>query len=712
MGGKTSVRPSLTRPSLFALVWHLSVWGGWALVAVAAAKVQPLMGLMPAAFWVIAALVLLGELRPVRTAGSYDAEGTVTSTAFVFAILYLWGLWPALLLQAVVTVTSELVKRKPPWKIFFNVGQYVLSVTAAWYAMVLVGLPNGIVEAQHHLTGGDLLWIVPSWVIWFVVNDVLVSGVGADVGQSFVQAMFTDIFFYIVTTAAVLALSPLVVLAAQASGWYVPLLLIPMFAVHKTARISLQEQHKALHDPLTGLPNRKFLLRSLGDAVEQVDAPAFALALLDLDRFKEVNDTLGHHVGDRLLELVATRISGVLRPADLVARLGGDEFAVYLPDLTTGRAAADVAMRIRQALNEPFQLEDVLLELEVSIGIALFPENGRDVDNLMRRADVAMYLAKELHTDVEVYDPARDRHSTGRLGLLASLRRALDAGELDLHYQPKVALEGGGVVGVEALIRWRHPERGFIPPDEFIPLAETSGLMHRLTAYVINTALAQVALWRDEGFLVAVAVNVSARDLHGTELARTVSEALARHRVPATLLKLELTERTLMAEHSRVLDTLIALEALDVELSLDDFGTGYSSMFMLKRLPVSEIKVDQSFVSRLTHDGEDASIVRSIIDLAHGLGLQAVAEGVETEDVWDQLVGLGCDTAQGWFVSRPMPAAAATDWLREHFSETDHASSRADDTAPYSASDERPGAPGATAPALAPEHVAAESRPA
>jgi EAL domain-containing protein (putative c-di-GMP-specific phosphodiesterase class I) len=209
-----------------------------------------------------------------------------------------------------------------------------------------------------------------------------------------------------------------------------------------------------------------------------------------------------------------------------------------------------------------------------------------------------------------------------------------------------------------------------------------------------------------------VAVNVSARDLHGTELARTVSEALARHRVPATLLKLELTERTLMAEHSRVLDTLIALEALDVELSLDDFGTGYSSMFMLKRLPVSEIKVDQSFVSRLTHDGEDASIVRSIIDLAHGLGLQAVAEGVETEDVWDQLVGLGCDTAQGWFVSRPMPAAAATDWLREHFSETDHASSRADDTAPYSASDERPGAPGATAPALAPEHVAAESRPA
>jgi diguanylate cyclase (GGDEF)-like protein len=697
MGNKSYARPSLARPSLFALTWHFSVWGGWALVAAAAVKVQPMMGLMPAAFWVIAALVLLGELRPVRTAGSYDSEGTVTSTAFVFAILYLWGLWPALILQAVVTVTSELVKRKRPWVIFFNVGQYVISVTAAWTAMVLVGLPNGIAPAGRSLTGVDLLWIVPSWVIWFVVNDALVAGVSADTGMTFVEALFEDIFFYIVTSAAVLALSPLVVLAAEASGWYVPLLLIPMFAVHKTARISLQEQHKALHDPLTGLPNRKLLLRTLGEAVEKIDAAAFGLALLDLDRFKEVNDTLGHHVGDQLLELVAVRIRSVLRPEDVVARLGGDEFAVYLPDVSTGRAAADVALRIRQALVEPFQLEEVALELEASIGISLYPEHGRDVEILMRRADVAMYLAKELHTEVEVYDPARDRHSTGRLGLLAALRRALEAQELELHYQPKVALEGGGVVGVEALIRWNHPERGFIPPDEFIPLAETSGLMHRLTSYVIDHALAQVAAWRDEGFLVAVAVNVSARDLHGTELARTVSEGLARHRVPATLLKLELTERTLMAEHSRVMDTLIALEALDVELSLDDFGTGYSSMFMLKRLPVSEIKVDQSFVSRLTEDGEDASIVRSIIDLAHGLGLQAVAEGVETEEVWDQLVGLGCDTAQGWFVSRPMASAAATEWLRGHFAETDHASSRADDT-------------GVDHPlALEPLHVVAES---
>ncbi|MFI5101278.1 MAG: putative bifunctional diguanylate cyclase/phosphodiesterase, partial [Actinomycetes bacterium] len=497
------------------------------------------------------------------------------------------------------------------------------------------------------------------------------SGVGADTGQSFREAFTEDFSYYVVTTAAVLALSPLVVLAAVASPWYVPLLLIPMFAVHKTARMSVVEQHAALHDPLTGLPNRKLLLQRLGEAVERPDIERFSVALLDLDRFKEVNDTLGHHVGDRLLELVAQRVKGVLRPEDLVARLGGDEFAVVMPEVGSDDNVADVSRRVRDALIEPFNLEEVLLELEASIGIAVYPDHGTDVEQLMRRADVAMYLAKEQHTGVEVYDPARDRNSTDRLGLLAALRRALDADELELHYQPKVTLGdrvdiGSQVVGVEALVRWNHPSRGFIPPDEFIPLAETSGLMHRLTDFVIDTALAQVAQWRSEGLPVAVAVNVSARDLHGTELARTVSEGLARHRVPAPLLKLELTERTLMAEHTRVLDTLIALEALDVELSLDDFGTGYSSMFMLKRLPVSEIKVDRSFVSKLADRGEDASIVRSIIDLAHALGLQAVAEGVETVEVWEQLQDLGCDTAQGWYVARPMPADAATAWLHEH----------------------------------------------
>jgi EAL domain-containing protein (putative c-di-GMP-specific phosphodiesterase class I) len=323
-------------------------------------------------------------------------------------------------------------------------------------------------------------------------------------------------------------------------------------------------------------------------------------------------------------------------------------------------------MRVRDALVETFHLEDVLLQLEASIGVALHPKHGAEVGSLMRRADVAMYLAKETRSEIEVYDPARDRHSTNRLGLLAALRHAIDAGDLDLHYQPKVDLLSSGFVGMEALLRWNHPDRGPIAPDEFIPLAETSGLMHRLTSYVIDKALSQVAEWRTQGLDVVMAVNVSARDLHGGELARTISEGLARHRVPATHLQLELTERTLMAEHTRVMDTLDALEALDVSLSLDDFGTGYSSMFMLKRLPVTEIKVDRSFVSRLVEGDDDESIVRSIIELAHALGMQAVAEGVETEDTWQRLRALGCDSAQGFLIARPMPAEQATLWLHEH----------------------------------------------
>ena len=467
-----------------------------------------------------------------------------------------------------------------------------------------------------------------------------------------------------VSTAAVLALSPIVVLVAQGSLYFIPLLLIPMFAVHQTGRISLVAEQQSLHDALTGLPNRKYLLRRLDEAVSSPHREPFALCLLDLDRFKEVNDTLGHHVGDQLLVLVSQRLSAVLRPDDLVARLGGDEFALLLPGVTNSKAAAEVAHRVRHSMEEPFNLEGVLLELEASFGITVWPEHGDAVEQLMRRADVAMYVAKESHGDVEVYDPSRDHNTTDRLGLLAALRRAIDAHELELHYQPKVSVGARDVVGVEALVRWNHPERGYIPPDEFIPLAETSGLMHRLTEFVIDTALGQVADWRRMGLPVSVAVNVSARDLHGAELLRTVSEGLARHRVPASFLCLELTERTLMTEHTRVMDTLEALEALDVTLSLDDFGTGYSSMFMLQRLPVSEIKVDRSFVSRLADGGDDASIVRSIIELAHGLGLDAVAEGVETEQVWQQLVELGCDNAQGWLISRPMSGDLATAWLQ------------------------------------------------
>jgi diguanylate cyclase (GGDEF)-like protein len=625
-------------------------------------------------FWVVASLAVCGELVPVRTSRAAEGHGTLISTAFVFAVLYVWGLWPALVVEAVATLVATRLHRRSAWETLFRPAAGVLSIAAAWSTMVVAGLPAGLESHELELRGHDLFWVIPGWVLWYVVDTFMEAWLARVERRKVFPSFPADFWYDAVTGAAVLALAPVVAVAFHESVFFLPVLLIPLAVVYQAARLSLEEQHKALHDPLTGLPNRKFLMDRLADATRSQGngsgggepGEPFVLCLLDLDRFKEVNDTLGHHVGDELLTLLSHRIRGVLRSHDVVARLGGDEFAVYLPGIRSDRKAVELATRIREALVEPFSLEQVVLEVEASVGIAMYPRHDTDPDELMRRADVAMYLAKALQSGVEVYDPEHDFHTTDRLGLLAALRTALDSDQLELHFQPAVSIVTGAVVGVEALVRWQHPTRGYIAPDEFIPLAETSGLMHRLTAFVVDAALAQVAQWRGAGMDVPVAVNVSARDLHGPWLATAVSESLARHRVPASLLRLELTERTLMMEHARVLDTLVALEALDVEISLDDFGTGYSSMFMLKRLPVSEIKVDRSFVKMLTEAGEDASIVRSIVDLAHGLGLQAVAEGVESAEAWQQLADLGCDTAQGWYVSRPMAADAATEWLLDH----------------------------------------------
>jgi diguanylate cyclase (GGDEF)-like protein len=654
--------------------WLLSLAVGLPVAACAVVKAGPLLSQLPQAFWALAALAVLGQLRPVRIAregvGS-TAIGTVTSTAFLLAIVYTWGLGPAALVAMAAALLADATVRRSWRERVFSVCEPLTALAAASLILTAVGLTGGVAGAGKELHGADLLWVVPTWAVWFLVDHFLVTSEQAGSGSAFVEAFMRDITFMAISTTAVLALSPLVTVSAHESPWFLVALLAPLAAVHKTARLSLDEQFKAQHDWLTGLPNRKLLVQTVSRQLAAADSPPFVLALLDLDRFKDVNDTLGHQVGDRLLILVAQRIKAALRPGDVVARLGGDEFAIYLPGVASDRTGLELARRIAGSLVEPFELGDMLLEVEASIGLSVYGGHHdaatgprADVDELMREADVAMYIAKEHQTSVEVYDAETDRNTTDRLGLLTALRRALDEGQLELHYQPKVTMCTRSVVGVEALVRWHHPTRGLVPPDEFIPLAETSGLMSRLTTFVIDAALEQVADWRNQGLTVAVAVNISARDLHGAELVRTVSESLARHRVPAHQLLLELTERTLMAESSRVVDSLVALQALDVSLSLDDFGTGYSSMLLLRRLPVTELKVDRSFVKMLTEVGQDSSIVRSIIDLAHAMGLTAVAEGVETEDAWQQLVALGCDTAQGWLISKAMPADQVTAWLR------------------------------------------------
>ena len=660
-------RPSLWRWSLFAVAWHVSVWLGWSVVVIAARQVTPAdIGDMGWPLLVMAALVFFGELRPVIASDSWANDGVPISTAFVFATLYVWGFAPAILLQALAVIMGELMRRKSPWKLFFNVGQYVLSVTAAWVVMSIAGVHPTMSAARTEFTGGDVAWVVASWFAYHLVNLALVAGTAASDGQTWWESFSDDFWYYTFSTFAVLAVSPFIAEMALGAWPLIPLLLIPLVAVYKTASSSRANQRQALHDALTDLPNRVLLHQRVEAALEEArrESSGVALFLLDLDRFKEVNDTLGHPAGDALLEVVARRLLSAVRPGDTVARLGGDEFGVLLPEIEQPTDAIEVAGRIRTALAEPFRLDGVLMDVDVSIGIAISPQHGEDVEVLMRRADVAMYVAKGEQTGIELYDAARDPNSPVRLGTVTALREALDRGGLELHYQPKVGLDDGSVVGTEALVRWRHAERGLIPPDEFVPLAERTGLVHKLTQWVIRAALDQVAEWWELGIQVPVAVNVSMRDLQETDLAGFVVAELDVRGLPASALVLEVTESVLVQDPGRAVGMLRELADIGVTSSLDDFGTGYSSLLLLEQLPVAEIKIDRSFVRALDNQG-DPAMVRSIVGFAHGLGLSVVAEGVETSLSWKVLREMGCDVAQGYRVAHPMPGEQATQWLVE-----------------------------------------------
>jgi diguanylate cyclase (GGDEF)-like protein len=425
--------------------------------------------------------------------------------------------------------------------------------------------------------------------------------------------------------------------------------------------------HNALHDTLTGLPNRTLLAQRLEQELQAENRPgrSTGLLLIDLDRFKEVNDTFGHRHGDELLRQIGPRLATELREIDIVARLGGDEFAVVLPDIGGVDAATTIAGRLVATLETPFQVEGIDLHVEASVGVVSSDEHGNDPTTLLQRADIAMYMAKTRRPGVFAYDPAVDEHSPARLALYGELRQALARGELVLYYQPQVSISTGAVVAAEALVRWLHPARGLIPPNDFIPLAERTGLIGPLTQYVLDAALAQSRSWLDDGCPLPIAVNLSARNLLDQRLPDQVAALLAAHRVPAALLEIEITESALMTDPMRAQQMVERLSALGFRLSIDDFGTGYTSLNQLKTLPVSTIKIDRSFVTSMTEDRRDALIVHSIIELGHDLGMSLVAEGVEDEKTLTALSDLGCDVAQGYHLSRPLPAAAFDNWRAE-----------------------------------------------
>jgi diguanylate cyclase (GGDEF)-like protein len=429
--------------------------------------------------------------------------------------------------------------------------------------------------------------------------------------------------------------------------------------------------HQAMHDQLTGLPNRACFYDRTEQALRQARraGTSTAVLLFDLDRLKEINDTLGHRYGDRVLCEIGPRISDVLREGDTLARLGGDEFCVLLPDARGAAEADDVARRIVTALEDPFEIDGKTMAVEASCGIAVAPDHGDSADLILQRADVAMYVAKRSHVSVTVYEDALDHNTPERLALLGELRTAIGGNQLELHYQPKATVASGRVTGVEALVRWPHPRQGLLGPDRFIPAAEESGLIRPLTSWVLDDALRQLRAWIDHvpdlPAEFSMAINVSARSLLDDGFRAEVEAVLDRWAIPAHQLVLEVTETTIMADPARAHRTLTQLAATGVHFAIDDFGTGYSSLALLKHLPVHHLKIDKSFVQHMHEGDNDATIVQSVIELAHTLGLTTIAEGVEAVDTWDHLARLGCDEAQGFLLARALPADELVVWLAE-----------------------------------------------
>jgi len=435
-------------------------------------------------------------------------------------------------------------------------------------------------------------------------------------------------------------------------------------SIRHVREIADRERHRALHDLLTGLPNRTLLMERLEQAIRlgRRRPEPVAVLLMDLDRFKEINDTLGHHVGDLLLARVAPRLQAAVRESDTIARLGGDEFAVVFPGAGVDQAVA-VARKIARAMEAPFEIEEHSLHVGISIGVALFPGHGEDASELLKRADVAMYAAKRSGRDFVVYEAEQDEYTVQRLKLITGLREAIMGDELSLHFQPKFAVRDRRIRGVEALLRWNRNGSGPVPPSTFIPVAEQCGLIKPLTQWVLDNALRQSAAWRSRGIDLLVSVNLSGRSLQDPEFPADLRRLLGKWDVRPGALMLEIKEDGFHADPRRSLAVLRELAEMGLLLSVDDFGTGYSSLASLRDLPMQEIKIDRSFISNIEADSRSSVIVRSTIDLAYHLGREVIAEGVESQEAMEILHLLGCDMAQGNLLCEPLPAESFTDWL-------------------------------------------------
>ena len=609
------------------------------------------------------AFTVVGELRPLQISIGHERIVITTSTTFAFALLLTAGPLPAASTLAVASLLADAIARKAWWKTAFNAGQYAIAIGAASVVvshLASTAVPIGLTSPR------DLIAVTLAAITFFGIN-VAVIGVAVSLAQQVpLITTFRDDFAYqAASNLALLALGPVAVVVGERSALLLPLLLIPLWVAYKNVAVSLEKEHQALHDQLTGLPNRTLFRQHTGEAITAARRRGglAALLLLDLDGFKAVNDTLGHQVGDRMLQELGPRLRSVVREGDLVSRLGGDEFAIWLCDIDGEASAQLVAGEVLEALRAPVSLDGIDLEIDASLGVALFPEHGTDVDVLMQRADVAMYAAKEIRSGPVTYSIDLDHNSPLRLALVGELRHAMDDAQLVVDYQPKVAVPSGKALGMEALVRWEHPTRGRIGPDDFIPVAEQTGLIRDLTAYVLAESLHQCRTWHHLGYELPVSVNISSRVLHDIDLPRVIAAHLREANVPADWLMLEITESMIMTDPERSILALQELRSLGVRCSVDDYGTGHASLSYLKRLPVTEMKIDKTFITRMADDPRDIEITTSTVHLAERLGLDVVAEGVETAEVAQLLNAMGCPSAQGYFYSRALPPDELLTWL-------------------------------------------------
>lgn len=618
---------------------------------------DPLWGDHPAAYAVFALLLLATELRPMPSLTD-DTELTA-SWAFAFTLLFIAPVAGAVVAVALAPVITDIQQRKSVNRTLFNSSQFALSlagggIVGSWISD-LSSVSNGEPVTARWLAG-----VLVACAVGFAMNSLFISvAVALHTGLPVAEMIRRSVGINLGMDGLLLALAPIFVVVGLQSLVLVPLLLITVWIIFKSASLALHNKHEATHDQLTGIPNRRMFEDHAELLIQAADADSehFALVQIDLDGFKGINDRLGHHYGDEVLREIARRLADGERSSDHAARLGGDEFALLFVNIRSVDEAIAIAERVLQRISEPLDIDGVPLRVGASLGVAVYPDHADDAQRLMHHADIAMYEAKRSGGGVALYEPSAGDPGPGRMSLLADLTKAVGTDQLSLEFQPKVDITTGRITMVEALLRWDHPSRGRVPPSWFMPQAEQTDLISGLTDQVLRIAVTQIRSWRDDGIEMSVAVNVSARNLHDLRFPDRVRAVLAEFDVDGSCIEIEVTENSVTEDPLRSAKVLGRLRELGLSIAVDDFGTGYSSLSTLRDLTIDRVKIDRSFVTDLATQQGDLMIARSVIELAHNLQMNTVAEGVETHEVLEILRELGCDEIQGYLAGRPRPAA-------------------------------------------------------